>query len=139
MSDNPYESPSTHNNVPSTGWLVWKLPLIVLSSFVVMIPWPLLGIALSYRMFDQPDEAVLLFGGVTALFVVPIMLVASLSEAVFSAIILAAWCSALLFPPILMSRRHPSRQAIASLLVIQTAFSFAQAAMGILMILGKDC
>lgn len=41
--------------------------MLFLKSFAVMIPWPLLGIVLCYSMFDQPDEAVLLFGGITGI------------------------------------------------------------------------
>ena len=128
--NHPVDSPPTEP--------ISALAIALLKSLGVMIPWPIVGIALSYGMFDQADEAILLFGGVTGLFLVPIMMIGDISEMTFGLVICVVWGVALLLPPIIVHRRFRSRGTRAILLGLQSAFSLAQAAMGILMILGKD-
>ena len=111
------------------------LPILFLKSCAVMIPWPLLGIVLCHRMFDQPNEAAFLFGGITGIALVWTVFV-GLPETAFVVILVVAWCLALVVPPVVMYRRRPSQTAIV---VIQGGFSIAQAALGALMVLGKGC
>jgi hypothetical protein len=47
------------------------------------------------------------------------------------------WVAAAVVPGIWLARRLSSRRAVFILLGVQAAFSFAQAAMGVLMIFGK--
>lgn len=128
---------SNHTEQQSTP-SVRALPMLFLKSFAVMIPWPLLGIVLCYHMFDQPDEVVLLFGGITGIWALLLMTVVDLPDTAFAVIIVVAWCLALVTPPVVMYRRRPSQTAIVVLLLIQGGFSIAQAALGALMILGKS-
>jgi hypothetical protein len=128
---------SNHTEQQSTP-SVRALPMLFLKSFAVMIPWPLLGIILCYRMFDQPDEAVLLFGGITGIAAFIVMAVVDLPDTAFAVIIVVAWCLALVAPPVAMYRWRSSQTAIVALLLIQGGFSIAQAALGALMILGKS-
>jgi len=116
----------------------WRPAIILLASLAVMVPWPLVGIALTRGLFDQPDEAVWLFGGVTGMALAPLALVVELTNTVFWVVILGVWCIALVVPAVIVLRIRSSRTAVAVLLSSQAAFSLVQAAMGALMILGKD-
>ena len=113
--------------------------MFLLQSLVVMIPWPLIGIGLMYGMFDAPDEWVLMFGGISIFVAVPLLVFDVVTEATISAFILAVWMSCLILPPAFMKRKRASGQARAVFLLMQSGFSLGQAAMGVLMILGKSC
>ena len=116
----------------------WKPTITLLASLAVMIPWPLIGIALTHSLFDQASETALLFGGVTGLILAPLTSLFEFSETAFLAGVLAVWCSALILPPLIVLRLRSSRTVIAVLLSCQSAFSLAQAALGALMIVGKS-
>ncbi len=135
MSSNPYETPAA-SPTPERGRPP-RSALVLALSLAVMLPWPLLALGMMYRRFDYPGEFVLLFGGVTGLFLTPILLIARVPGVVFGGILLAAWLAAWIAPaPWVIRRRTPA--FFRKLLIFQSAFSFAQAGMGLLMILGKS-
>ncbi len=107
------------------------------ASFGVMAPWPLLAILATQSLFESWNEAALLFGGLTG---IPLLILAlvGISETVFVSLILIVWFAALLVPHFWFARRVPSRNAVGVLLGLQTGFSFAQAELGALMVVGKS-
>ncbi len=109
---------------------------LCLASFGVMLPWPLLGILLTHSYFDKQNEASLLFGGMTGI-PLAILALVGLSETAFISLILLVWVAAAVVPDIWLVRRLSSRRAVFKLLGAQAAFSFAQAAVGAMMIFGK--
>ena len=109
---------------------------LCLASFGVMVPWPLLGILLTHTYFDNRNEASLLFGGMTGI-PLAILALVGLSETAFISLILLVWVATAVVPDIWLARRLSSRRAVFKLLGAQTAFSFAQAAMGAMMTFGK--
>lgn len=109
---------------------------LCLASFVVMLPWPLLAILATHSYFDNGDEASLLFGGITGI-PVAILTLVGLPPAVLPWLLVLVWVAAAVVPGIWLARRLSSRRAVFILLGVQAAFSFAQAAMGVLMIFGK--
>lgn len=106
-----------------------------------MAPWPVFGIGLCHYggLLDRPDEAILLFGGIT---VFPALIGAVLgvdSEAFYNGLILGVWFLALLGPAAFVAFRRPQRWVILLVLGLQLAFSIAQAGMGLLLLIGKGC
>ncbi len=101
-----------------------------------MLPWPLLAILATHSYFDNRNEAILLFGGITGI-PLAILTLVGLSETAMLSLIVLAWIAAAIVPDIWLARRLASRRAIFTLLGVQAAFSLAQAAMGALMIFGK--
>jgi hypothetical protein len=101
-----------------------------------MVPWPLFAILMTRSHFNNWNEASLLFGGITG---IPIALLAlvGLSETALIALVMFVWVAAAVVPNIWLARRLSSRRGVFKLLGVHTAFSFAQAAMGALMIFGK--
>lgn len=110
----------------------------ILVSLVVMLPWPLFGIlaCLGLSLFDKPSEAVLMFGGVTLFFLLPLALITN-EQWVYAVIIGTLWLVVLL-APLWFSRKiaHP-RFNMAMIFVLQSLISAIQAGLGFLMILGK--
>jgi hypothetical protein len=103
-----------------------------------MSAWPLLGIALTRPYFDEASEAFLLFGGITMFPLLLLALFGSVPEEVSIVLLLLAWLAAAVVPDVWLRRRLRSWMAIGILLGVQSAFSLAQAAMGALLILGKN-
>lgn len=109
---------------------------LCLASFGAMVLWPLLAILVTHTYFDNWRDASLLFGGITG---IPLALLAliGLSETALISLMLIVWVAAAVVPDVWLAPRLTSRRAVFTLLGVQTAFSFAQAAMGALMIFGK--
>jgi hypothetical protein len=115
-------------------------------SLAVMGVCPVLAIGLGtvLGIFDNLGEYVFVFGGVTALFLLPFSFVLVVSDDVFSVAVLVVWCVVLVAPALLLPRLRGKRtdQTQASMLILfglQFVFSFAQAGMGVLLLLGKSC
>ena len=106
-------------------------------SLAVMAPWPLLGVLGTYRFFEHSWEAVLLFGGITGI-PLALLTVVGMPAAALEWLIVIAWLAAAIVPDVWLDRRMTSRTSVGWLFGIQSAFSFAQAAMGALMVLGKS-
>ena len=107
------------------------------ASFGVMAPWPILAILATQSFFETWSEAALLFGGLTG---IPLLIFAlvGISETAFVSLILIVWFAALIGPHLWFARRVPSRNTMFAVIGLQTGFSFAQAALGALMIFGKS-
>ncbi len=111
---------------------------LCLGSVAVMSPWPLLGIMAMRSSFEQASEAFFLFGGITFFPLMILALFGSVSEEVLIALIMLVWLAAAVVPDLWLRRRLASWWAIGGLLSVQSAFSLAQAVMGVLLILGKN-
>ena len=103
-----------------------------------MLPWPLLGTTLLHSAFDKASEAILFFGGITLFPLMILALFGSGSEEVLISICMIVWLAAAVVPDLWLRHRLRSWMAIGVLLGAQSAFSLAQAAMGALLILGKN-
>ncbi|MFZ4576521.1 MAG: hypothetical protein ACOYN0_19215 [Phycisphaerales bacterium] len=108
------------------------------ASIAGMAPWPLLGILLSRPSFDEPSEAFMLFGGITMFPLMILALFGSVPEEVFIVSIMLVWLAAAAVPGVWLRRQLRSWVAVSVLLGVQSAFSLAQAAMGAMLILGKN-
>lgn len=95
-----------------------------------------LAILATHSYFDNGDEASLLFGGITGI-PLAILTLVGLPPAVLPWLLVLVWVAAAVVPGIWLARRLSSRRAVFILLGVQAAFSYAQAAMGVLMIFGK--
>jgi len=107
-------------------------------ALLAVVVWPLLGIAVSNSMFNNSSEAVLLFGGFTALLLLPVYIFVDLGETGFGIAIIAIWILFWIVPSVWYSSRPRPRRSQIWFLVILSAISFAQAGLGFLMILGKQ-
>jgi hypothetical protein len=135
MADNPYTSPTTETEV-SRSW-PRLVTFFILALFAVVV-WPLLGIVVSDPMFDNNSEAVLLFGGLTALLLLPLYVFVDLSENGFEITIIVIWILSWIVPYVWYASHPRSRPSEILFLAITSAISFAQAGIGFLMILGKE-
>lgn len=115
-----------------------RILALCFGSIVVMAPWPLLGIMLTRPEFDRPSEAFLLFGGITLFPLMLLALFGSVPEAVLIGLIMLVWMVAAVLPGYWLRRRLTSWSAVVVLLSVQSAFSFAQAVMGALLVVGKS-
>ena len=102
-----------------------------------MVPWPLLGNLLIHPYFDKDTEAFMLFGGVTMFPIVILALFGTVSEEGIIVLIMLIWLAGCVLPNIWLRHRLRSWMAIGVLLGIQSAYSLAQAFMGVLLIAGK--
>lgn len=116
----------------------WRTLAMCLGSLAFMAPWPLLGILLVHPYFDRASEAFMLFGGITLFPLMILALFGSVSEEVLIALLLLVWLAAAVIPNLWLRRHLTSWSTIGGLLGAQTAFALAQAAMGVLLILGKN-
>lgn len=115
-----------------------RLLSLCLGSLAVMTPWPVLGILLTRSSFDEPSEAFLLLGGVTMFPLMLLALFGTVPKVVLIALLMLVWLAAAVVPGLWLRRRLTSRRGVIGLLGVQTAFSLAQAAMGALLVLGKN-
>ncbi len=123
---------------PSKVGTPFRTLALCLGSIAVMAPWPLLGIMFSRPSFDEPSEAFMLFGGITMFPLMILALFGSVSEEVLIALMMLVWLAAAVVPGLWLRRRLRTWTAIGVLVGVQSAFSLAQAAMGALLILGKN-
>ncbi len=107
---NPYETKSLSPALPLHESSSTFPRHAVLGSLLVMLPWPILGIAacLSLSLFDTSGEAVFMFGGVTVILLLPLALVVS-EEWVFGVLIGVVWLSVLALPHFLASKSIHAR------------------------------
>lgn len=111
---------------------------LCLGSIAVMTPWPLLGILLTRSSFDEPSEAFLLFGGITMFPMMILAIFGSVPGEVLISLFMLVWLAAAVVPCLWLRRRLTSWSAVVGLLGAQMVFSLAQAAMGALLVLGKN-
>ncbi len=103
-----------------------------------MLPWPLLGIMLLRSALDQATEAFFFFGGITLFPLMILALFGSPPEEVLIVLFMLVWVGAAVIPVLWFRRQLTSWRAICGLLAAQSAFSFAQAVMGALLVVGKN-
>ena len=102
------------------------LPFLALT-FFAMVVWPLLGIAASYSMFSKPTEAVLLFGGLTVVLLLPIYMVLTLSESAFGIAIMIIWMLTWIGPSLwFMSRTRTRRLQFTLVAILSGIRSFSR-------------
>lgn len=112
----------------------------LLGSLLVMLSWPMLGIAacLSLSLFEESSDAVFMFGSITMIFLLPLAFVVT-SDWIYGILIGMVWLSVLSLPLWLGRRSLHHRFGVQVVLVCQAIFSAMQAGLGFLMILGKQC
>lgn len=113
---------------------------VLLGSLLVMLPWPLLGIAAceGLSLLEAPGEAVLMFGGVTMFLLLPLGLLVN-SEWIFSMFIGLVWIVALFWSVCFRRKSFDTGLQVQRILVCQSVFSAIQAGLGFLLVLGKQC
>ncbi len=117
---------------------VWHFPAFLALTFGAMVVWPVLGIAASFSMFDEISEAVLFFGGFTALLLLPLYASLPLSETVFGIAIIAVWILLWSGGTIWFTSGSRTRRAQITVLAVLSGISLGQSALAFLMILGKN-
>jgi hypothetical protein len=109
--------------------------------------WPALFGILSHQLgvFERPDEYALLFGGITIFPLLPfVLLFSDQGFQVFMVVsVLVVWCLVLIVPALLLGRfrrTRPGREWMPMLILLglQSAFAFAQAALGAFMLWTKN-
>ncbi len=110
-----------------------------LRSWLVMLPWPLLGIGASWvlSLFDSAGEAIFMFGGVTMILLLPLALLVN-SVWVFGALAGLVWVSVVYLPLLFGQRLARFGITPPIILVCQSLFSAMQAGLGLLIVLGKQ-
>ena len=126
------------NMATQTAREAWHWPTFLALTFVAMAVWPTLGIAASFSMFDTISEAVLLFGGVTTLLLLPVYVILPLNETVFGMTILAIWLFIWIGCSLWFTSGPRTQRAQVTVLAVLSSISAGQAALGFLMILGKS-
>ena len=116
----------------------WHIHAILALTFGAMVLWPMLGIAASVSMFDKISEAVLLFGGLTALLLLPVYLIFPLSETGFGIAIIAIWLLIWIGGSVWFTSGSRTRRAQITVLAVLSGISLCQATLAFLMILGKN-
>lgn len=110
---------------------------LILFSFLVMIPWPVLGIVLTYTSWEQADEIIFLFGGVTGIFLIPIFFIIPNIDTALGITILSVWCFVLLIPSLFLTSIRPVFSSNWILYGLQSGFACLQSFIGVLIIWGK--
>ncbi len=126
---------STHEETgAAAGWLAFNL---LWMSLLAVTVWPLLAVAACHHLFDDPSEAALVFGGVIACLLYPIALLVGPSDIAFMGAVMFLWLLIWLIPIVWLIRHPRDRLFQIVFIMILSGVSFAQAALGYLMILGK--
>ena len=111
--------------------------ILWLVSFLGVVLWPLLGIAATRHLFDDPAEAALVFAGFIAFLVYLPSVLFGASDVVFMTTIMVLWFVAWVIPMLWLTRRERPLRVNLAVISILSAASLMQAALGSLMILGK--
>jgi hypothetical protein len=116
-----------------------NVSLTFVGSMVAMMPWPMLafGLCMMGSIFEQPNEFILLLGGVTMLLMLPIGLLDP-PEWVMVVTICSVWIIVLALPVLLAAKQRLSKSQLVVALVLQTVFSMAQSGLGLLMLAGRN-
>lgn len=89
-------------------------------------------------MFDKTSEAVLFFGGFTALLLLPVYVILPLSETALGIAIITVWLFIWIGCSLLLTSGSRTRSAQNTGLAVLSGISLAQSALAFLMILGKN-
>lgn len=116
----------------------WHVSVFLPLTFAAMIVWPMLGIAASFSMFDKISEAVLFFGGFTALLLLPVYAIVPLSEIEFGTAIIVIWLLVWIGGSLWFTSGSRTRRAQIAVLGVLSGTSLLQSALAFLMIIGKN-
>ncbi len=108
--NNPFASPLSSSIPPLNDTPVTFPRRPLLGSLLVMVSWPMLGIAVCWglSLFEKPSEAIFMFGSVTMIFLFPLAFAVS-SEWIYGTLIGIVWLL-VLFLPLCFGKRIPSPQ-----------------------------
>lgn len=136
-TNNPY-APGSSPNLPLSDGTTYFSGRSFLSSLLVMIPWPLLGIAgcMGVAVLERSSEMLFMFGGVTLLFLLPLAFIVT-AEWIYGVLIAIVWLVVLLLPSFRRRNSVQPRIKLTNILIGQSIFSAIQAGLGFLMIIGK--
>ena len=114
-----------------------------LLAFAIAFLWPILlggiGWASGLLSMQAPDEFLLLFGGLSVLFLIPIaFLMPQQSELVMLLLVPVIWIGVVGLVPYLSRRRLGSRARLFLLLFLISCFSLFQALTGLFMVATKN-
>ena len=115
----------------------------VLLAFAVALLWPLLlgGIGWSFGWLSAqaPDEFILLFGGLSVIFLMPIaFLIPQQAELMMMILIPVLWFAVVALLPYLLRRKLWNRTRLFLMLLGISLFSLIQCLMGLFMIAVKN-
>lgn len=137
--ESPFTSPLSSPVLPLNDAPDYFPRSAILSSILVMLPWPMIGIAacLSLSLFEKSTEAIWMFGSVTMIFLFPLAFIVT-AEWVYGAFIGIIWLL-VLFLPLVFRRKSLHRTFhVQAVLILQSIFSAVQAGFGFLVVLGKQ-
>ena len=102
-------------------------------SLCIMLPWPAIAIAvcMAWSMLGEPLDAMLMFGGITLLFLLPLGVVAT-PDWVFAVLIGMAWLATLAIPA--WRTFVGKRDYLFFSFALQFVFAMLQAGLGWLML-----
>ena len=111
---------------------------VFFGSLIAMLPWPLFAISLCMMgaIFEQSNDFMLLFGGVTLIFLIPLGLFDP-PEWAFMVVFAVVWVLVLAAPALLVACGKLTKGNRTVAYVLQGVFSAAQAGLGFLMIVGR--
>lgn len=137
--ESPFASPLASSVLPLNDAPISYSRGDLLGSLLVMLPWPMIGIAvcLGLGLFEELGEAVFMFGSVTMIFLLPLALVTD-SMWVFGALSVLVWVSVLFLTSFFRRRSLHPRFHLQIVLACQSLFSALQAGIGFLVVLGKQ-
>ncbi len=115
----------------------WLFPRFLLLVFCVMAVWPLLGVAASFSILEKMSEAVLLFGGLTVLFLLPVNMLVPFNESGFVTAIIIVWLLIWAGCTLWFTSGSSTRGLQLAALVVVSSISLCQSVLGFLMLLGK--
>jgi hypothetical protein len=107
-------------------------------AFVAMVVWPVIGSAASFSLFDKPSDAVLLFGGLIGILLLPIYAIFPVNETVFGIAVAAIWIVTWFGCSLWFATATGKRRTQWIALIVLSSISLCQTALGVLMILGKS-
>lgn len=138
--NNPYEIKAISSEPAVNKDSVYFSMKALLVSLLVMLPWPLMGIALclGLSLFEESGEAVFMFGSVTMIFLLPLALVVN-STWIFGALSGFVWLVVLVLPFCFGKSPILRKFSVPTVLVFQSLFSAIQAGVGVMIVLGKSC
>lgn len=138
--NNPYEIKALSSETAVNHDPVYFSTRALLGSLLVMLPWPMMGIALclGLSLFEESGEAVFMFGSVTMIFLLPLALVVN-SMWIFGALSGFVWLLVLVLPFCFGKSSVLRKVSVPTVLVLQSLFSAIQAGVGFMVVIGKYC
>lgn len=111
--------------------------LFVSASFLSYILYPLVGLAVGYRLFDHSWEAGFMFGSLYTFLFIPVQLVFQFSDEIYMWMTIGAWLLTWAIAVLVFVRKKRKLTAQGLFIVIAMSFSFANTALGLFMVMTK--